>query len=80
MIDRSQDPAQKAPQDQSKRAKPKASLTRYKKGRRVKQFCEDTSLSRPTVWRWAKAGTLLIEYANETPFVVGGPACLDLSS
>jgi hypothetical protein len=50
MVDRSQDLAQKAP----KRAKPKASLTRYKKGRRVNQFCKDTDVSRPTVWRWAR--------------------------
>jgi hypothetical protein len=51
---------------------------RYKKGRRVAEFCRDTGVSRPTCYRWARIGILMIERAGCTPFVVGGPACLDI--
>jgi hypothetical protein len=82
----SQDSAQKAPKDPPKRAKPgkptkrPAAFTRYKKGRRVRQFCEDTGISKPTAYRWARAGTLLIEYAGDTPYITGGTSCLDVAA
>lgn len=49
---------------------------RYKKPRRVKKFCEDTGVSKPTVWRRIKDGTLQVEYLGDIPLIVGGPAGL----
>jgi hypothetical protein len=51
-------------------------IIRYKKPRRIKQFCEDTGVSKPTVWRRIKDQTLQVEYLGHIPLIVGGPAGL----
>ena len=56
--------------------KTKPVIIRYKKARRIKKFCEDTSVSKPTVWRRVKDGTLVVEYLGDIPLIVGGPAGL----
>ena len=55
----------------------KPATVRYKKPRRIKKFCEDTGVSRPTAWRWIGEGILLREYAGDMPFIVGGPPMFD---
>jgi hypothetical protein len=48
--------------------------TRYKKARRIKQWCDDTRTSRATTWRRIADGTILIEYYGNVLYVVAGPA------
>lgn len=55
---------------------PKRATRRFKKPRRIKQWCEETRTSPATAWRRVKDGTLLIEYYGNIPFIVAGPAGL----
>jgi hypothetical protein len=48
-------------------------IVRYSRPRRIKRFCEDTGISRPTVWRYISAGVLERVYVGEIPMIVGGP-------
>jgi hypothetical protein len=49
-------------------------ITRYKKPRRIRQWCEQTQTSQATTWRRIKDGTLLVEYYGNVPYIVAGPA------
>jgi hypothetical protein len=63
--------------DRSRRVpQPPAPIVRFKKPRRLKEWCAFTGTSKATTWRRIKDRTLLVEYLGAIPYIVGGPAGL----
>jgi hypothetical protein len=62
--------------DRIRRGSPPPPIVRFKKPRRLKDWCAFTGTSKATTWRRIKDGTLLIAYLGAIPYIIGGPAGL----